>query len=188
MREQLNSVAPWSKALRTRYTRREPVRCVEWELFSWDLVNPVAPRSNTWFSFAKYCVPVGKEFTFVSFAQHVTPCSPVEVHLRFGGTYCLHLLALLPACFLLVLLYWFTLRHWKWRQYVPPKRQLLLPDYTVSLPEDRILVSSWYLPGIDFHLSMAGTRVQCPEGNIGVCARARCGSLPRQQGRLPGND
>jgi hypothetical protein len=41
----------------------------------------------------------------------LTPCSPVKVHRRFGGTYCLHLhsrrvsTALHAACFLLCLLF-----------------------------------------------------------------------------------
>jgi hypothetical protein len=39
----------------------------------------------------------------------VTPCSPVEIHRRFGGPYFLHLhgrrLSLLLACFLLALLF-----------------------------------------------------------------------------------
>jgi hypothetical protein len=70
----------------------------------------------------------------------MTPCSPLSVNHRFGGTYRLHLqdrrnkfsknrkkadsIHLPPAC-LLVLLNLF-LRPWRWRRYVPPKRRLTL--------------------------------------------------------------
>jgi hypothetical protein len=29
---------------------------------------------------------------------------------------------------------WLTLRHWRWRQYIPPKRRKLLPDYMAWNP------------------------------------------------------
>jgi hypothetical protein len=49
----------------------------------------------------------------------ITPCSPLKINRRFGGTCHLHL------CFPL-LLRWFLarliLRPWRWRQRVPPKR------------------------------------------------------------------
>jgi hypothetical protein len=69
----------------------------------------------------------------------ITPCSPLNFNLRFGETYRLHLQGRRisqvinqqnqnPACHLLSL--WFlarlSLRPWRWRRYVSPKRRLTL--------------------------------------------------------------
>jgi hypothetical protein len=108
----------------------------------------------------------------------VTPCSPLNFNRRFGGTYRLHLqghansapvfylpsvphiywssdwLSILLATCLLAGLLNLFLRPWRWRPYVPPKRRLKLNRLHGVISEKMIL---W---------------------------RARCGSLPRQQGRL----
>jgi hypothetical protein len=73
----------------------------------------------------------------------VTPCIAVEVHWRFGGTYCLHIqdrrvsharswdvLYHLLVVWLLASL----LLPWRWRQYVPPKRRWAPTDFSASRP------------------------------------------------------
>jgi hypothetical protein len=66
---------------------------------------------------------------------NTTPCSPLKVNRRFGGTYRLHLQReiisrtrnqLVAACHLLSrwCLARIILRLWRWGRYVPPKRRL----------------------------------------------------------------
>jgi hypothetical protein len=75
----------------------------------------------------------------------ITPCNPLSVNRRFGGTYRLHLQGrrisqASSACHLLSswFLAWLILRPWRWRRHAPPKRQL---DFQLStwryIPEDR---------------------------------------------------
>jgi hypothetical protein len=63
----------------------------------------------------------------------ITPCSPLKMCRLFGGKFCLDFQArrICQAkkqheagtwCWFLV---WFTLRQWRWRQHVPPKRPLI---------------------------------------------------------------
>jgi hypothetical protein len=55
----------------------------------------------------------------------ILPHSPLKVNQHFGGTCCLHhkLCLLSASCWILARL---TPRPWRWRQYVPLKRQLTL--------------------------------------------------------------
>jgi hypothetical protein len=51
----------------------------------------------------------------------ITPCSPLKVNRRFGGT-CRLQQSFLPSS--LWFLAWFILQSWRWRRHVPPKRLL----------------------------------------------------------------
>jgi hypothetical protein len=57
----------------------------------------------------------------------ITPCSPLSVNQRFGGTYSLHL------------------QGQRWRQYVPPKRRLTLNRLHIVISQKmvRFFLYSW---------------------------------------------
>jgi hypothetical protein len=69
----------------------------------------------------------------------ITPCSPLKVNPRFGGTYRLHLQG--RVCHLL--LRWFlaqlNFRPWRWRQYIPPKRRLTLNGLHGVISQEMVL-------------------------------------------------
>jgi hypothetical protein len=74
-----------------------------------------------------------------SILSDITSCSPSKINRRFGGTYRRWQIKLcLPPAFTLVPCP--ALRHWTWRRYVPPKRQLTLngPHGVIS-PQDNTL-------------------------------------------------
>jgi hypothetical protein len=54
----------------------------------------------------------------------ITPCSPLNINRRFGGTYCLQ--PLLATCFHAGFLLSLFFSAWRWRRYVPPKLRLTL--------------------------------------------------------------
>jgi hypothetical protein len=58
----------------------------------------------------------------------ITPCSPLKIKRRFGGTYRLHLQGRKISTDLLVIYFLARpiFRPWRWMRYVPPKRQLTL--------------------------------------------------------------
>jgi hypothetical protein len=83
----------------------------------------------------------------------ITPCSPLSVNLRFGGTYRFHFQgkkiiwtrnqreSMLQAChagFLLSLFF----RPWRWRRYIPPKRRLTLNGLHGAISQ-RMVLFNW---------------------------------------------
>jgi hypothetical protein len=69
-----------------------------------------------------------------SIYRNITPCSPLEVNGRFGGTYCRQLQGQkisqarnqreVSSTFYLLHAAWLILRHWRWRWHIPPKSRL----------------------------------------------------------------
>jgi hypothetical protein len=69
-----------------------------------------------------------------------TPCSPLSVNRRFGGT------GLLPGWFLAQLIF----RPWRWRRYVPPKRWLTLNGLNGVIFQKMVLFKTLFVLGLRF--------------------------------------
>jgi hypothetical protein len=72
----------------------------------------------------------------------ITPCSPLSVNGRFGGTYCLHLQ--LATCFHPGSLLRLFFRPWRWRRYVALKSRLTLNGLHGVISQKTVLFINKY--------------------------------------------
>jgi hypothetical protein len=111
-------------------------------------VGPILGRAPYWVDFL-FCVCRDVLWNFKGLAfSDVTPCGPA-VHLRFGESNSnpsnQQEISLFASCWLLSCL---TLRHWRWKQYVPPKRRTLSEPHSIT-SQNCICVTVWCSPGAD---------------------------------------
>jgi hypothetical protein len=76
--------------------------------------------------------------------RDITPCNPLKVNRRFGGTYLLHLQGLISRAWCQHESRW-QAEVWRWKRYVPPKRRLNFRGLHGIISQKIVLFNRFYV-------------------------------------------